>query len=86
MFHVKQTITKFVNFVFLINNEHRRCSFVADATSETLNAQGSCSEKDMSLVNSKDLRKMTECQDMSKNMFYLFCKPRRERRGSARHE
>jgi len=38
---------------------------VADATSETLNAQGSCSEKNKSLVKTKDLRKTTECQDTS---------------------
>ena len=61
--HTKQAITKLVNIVILIVNEHLACSRVADATSETLNAQGSCSEKNKSFVgNNKDLRKTTECQ------------------------
>jgi hypothetical protein len=62
--HAKQAITKLVNIVFIVVNEHIACSKVADATSETLNDQGSCSEKNKSFVgNNKDLIKTTECQE-----------------------
>ena len=63
----KQVITKLVNIFVFFAKEYLAYSTVADATSETLNAQGSCSEENKSLVNSKDLRKTTECQVVFKN-------------------
>ena len=65
MVHVKQVITKLVNIVAFFNNEHRRCSFVADASSETLNDHGLYLEKSMDVGNNINLIKMTECLRMS---------------------
>ena len=64
--HAKQVITKLVNIVVLFVKEHRVCSKVADATSETLIAQGSCSEKNKSLIKNQGSEKNDR---MSRNAF-----------------